>query len=307
MSLGGLGDAFSAMTGASTVKAGLPYLRDVPILGDIFGAGEAAPTSYGSSSLNLGPDSDLLKRATTDIAGDYSGLRDLYAQGPGSSDVQAGYDANNSLANMLQSYSQGGYMPNQGQIDTANSYAKSQFGAQQASLNNMFSNQQLQANQASARLGRSGNDPVIRNMLARTQGQQHGVLDAQQGAFASQYAQNMPLQNLHFANQFAQVRGGLATQALANKHALLGLSQQQQQNERNFQLVKAGHQTSTTGPAGGLLGGLGAVTGVIGSVAGIAGKFMGAPGAAGAGTSGGMGASGSGLGGVSSGPMTMTP
>jgi hypothetical protein len=157
-------------------------------------------------------------------------------------------------------------MPGQQDMATANQFATQMFAPQQMALQQSFVDQGIQNNQLAARLGRPGNDPILAAKLADSQTRQMGMLNAQQGQWAQQYAMDLPMQRLGFQQQMAQVQGGLASQALANRQALLSVGQNIQGAERNFRMGTATHFGNSSS-GGGLKG---AITG------GIAGASSGA-------------------------------
>lgn len=151
-------------------------------------------------------------------------------------------NAPNQYAQMLQNYSQGGFLPNQTQIGAANQYAQQQFAPQQAALNNTFTQAGIDNNRQAASLGRSVNDPILAAKLAQYQGQQQQVLSGQQTAMGSQVAMGMPQQQLGFAQQ-------LSNQAFANKQNIFNLGQTALTNEQNWALANANRTTSGQGSA----------------------------------------------------------
>jgi hypothetical protein len=102
---------------------------------------------------------------------------------------------------------------------------------------------------------------------------------------------NAPQRQLSLASTLADVRGGLASQALANRQTLFGLGQQALKAERQFRLSSAS-QTQTTSSNPGLLstiGGIGAAVGGMATGVGAFGTLLGvASSAGGSGAAGGM-------------------
>lgn len=262
----------------------------MPILGALIGGigGAQAQHSGQSNTVELGRSSALERNAGRDTLADYNTLRQLAGYGPGQQDIQAGLSSTRSLADLLNQFSQGGFLPGQSDINTSQNFAQQLYNPQRVALQQNFTDQQTQANQIAARLGRGGNDPILRNKLAQEQTRQLASLGAEQGAFAAQYAQNLPLQRLGFAQQYSQVQGGLASQALANRQALLSAGQSLLQQEQNFRLNRAGRNTSITqgggasGAFGGALAGIGTEAQIAGQVAGAASGNPSAMGAGGA-------------------------
>lgn len=193
-------------------------------------------------------------------------LQSLLAQGPGAQDVAAGVGAQRSLADLLKQLQQTGGLPGQEDVQAAQTFAGQVFQGQQNSLANAFEDQRVQASRAQARLGRGGFDPVLQNKLAQEQTRQQGQLAADQGSFAAQFAQQLPQQRLGFAQQYAGVQSGLASQAMANRQALFNLGSQLQNQGQQFRLGSAATQqiTPQQGGFGGFLTGAlsGGATGI---------------------------------------------
>lgn len=276
-----LGKAALAPVGLGLV--GLPGLMG--IAGGM--ADKQSQESLQRSGIDLVGNTDAGKAADEDILKQYQGLQGLVGKGPGESDVTAGLDSTRGLANMLEQYRNTGGLPDQSDMQTARGYTNDIFAAQQTALNQGFEDQNIQANRLAAQLGRPVNDPILRAKLAQDQIRQQQLLESQKTGFTAQYAQNLPMQRLGFAGQLADVRNSLASQAMSNRQALLGMGQSIQTNERNFRLAQSnrwatGSQTGESG--GGVKGAIGGFMGGLGMLASFAG--MGAGG--GGGGMGGM-------------------
>jgi hypothetical protein len=178
--------------------------------------------------------------------------------------------------------------PDAGDIQRGNSIADNMFRSQQLALNNMFQDQSVQANRQAALMGRSMNDPILAAKLAQEQTRQQGMLDAQKGAFGMNYAMNNRMELL---GQRANVLGGLASQALANRQNLAAMGEGIMNNERQFRLATATHYGTQEQSSGGGLGGF-----LTGAIAGAG---------AGAKIAGGIPSFGGGGGGAS--PSTFDP
>lgn len=197
-------------------------------------------------------------------------LQALLAQGPGATDVQAGTDAQRQLAALFQQASQTGGVPGAQDISQAQGLAAQLFQGQQFAQQQAFEDQRIQASRAQARMGRGSFDPILQNKLAQEQTRQSGQLAADQGAFATQYAMQLPQQRLQMAQQYAGVQAQLASQAMANRQALFSLGNQLQTQGQNFRAGTASvTQTSSSG------GGIGGA--ISGAIAG-AGAGLGAAG-----------------------------
>lgn len=169
----------------------------------------------------------------------FSQLSQLTAAGPGQADVTSGLEAQQGFGNILQQQLGLGGLPSQGQVLAGQQYAQSIFAPQQVALQQQFNQERINQGRLAARLGRRANDPVLANKLAFSQGQLQQQLQAQQGAFASQTAMNLPQQQAMLAERLAQVRGGLASQALQNRVALLTMGNQLAASERQYRIQTA--------------------------------------------------------------------
>lgn len=201
--------------------------------------------------------------------------------GPGDTQVQQAQLSNKSLQDMLAKYSKGGYAPSESDISSAGKFAADMFAPQQLAMQQGYAGQQQKAAQLAAQMGRPINDPIIQSKLAQEQMQGQERLGAAQGAFASQYAQQQPMQRLGFTSQLADVNNSLASQAMANRQALFSMGNQVQTQQQNFRLNSA-EQYGSTSSGGGLKGALtGGIAG-FGAGAAIGNMFGGGAAAAGA-------------------------
>lgn len=216
--------------------------------------------------LNVGR-SELEASATQSQQDLFSQLNQLVSGGPGQSDVQAGMAAQQGYGNLLQQQLSQGGLPSQDQIGAGQQYAQSIFAPQQVMLNQQFNQERINQQRLAARLGRRSNDPVLANKLAFSQGQLQQQLGAQQGAFAAQTAMSLPERQAMMAERLANVRGGLASQALQNRVSLLNMGSQLAAAERQYRINTAYKRTtqatdawtpgSTAGAIGGALAGVG--------------------------------------------------
>ena len=239
-------------------------------VGGIAGAigGAQGDTKGSSSQLLLGQEGAQEGQGREAAQQGLAGFKDLINQGPGAQDVTAGLGAQRDLASQLQQYSQQGAIPSAEDIQQQNQLAGQLFAGRRQAITGAFAEQSQQAAQQAALMGRNPLDPVLRNKLAQQQTQQLNQLSADQGSFATQQALQQPQQRLGFAQQRAQILGGLATQALSNRQALAQLGSQLQQQQQNFRLSAAGKQSTETS-GGGLQGALTGAIGGIGAGAGL--------------------------------------
>jgi hypothetical protein len=268
-------------------------------IGGAMGSKKTTTTDEKSSTtggLRLGAASAQEQAATGTVSTNFSQLQDFANLGPGASDVTAGTGASRDLASLLQQYQQSGGAPSSQDIEQGQSFAGRMFAAQRLGAQQASMEAQQQFAQQAAIQGRGGLDPIFRNKVAQEQQRAEAMIGAQQNAFASQQAQQFSDRRLDFAGKRAQVLGGLATQALSNRQALVGMGSQIQAAERNFRLAtaekygtSAGNKTSVEETPGSVMGaisgGLGGLSAGIGAVGGLGKMFN--P----SGTTGGIGGS----------------
>lgn len=245
-------------------------------LGDLPGLFDDKTTASSVSTVNLRNFEDLIKGQSGLAADAYDvqtggleNLRNLLTRGGTAQiegDIDAARSAQLSLAQMLQQAQSG---PSSQNVVSAQNFANSIFAPQEQAMRQQFKQSETETSRLAARLGRQVDDPILRAKLAESQAVQMGQLGAQKGAFTAQTAQGFQNQALQMQNQLAQVRGGLATQALQNRQTLMGMGQSLLNQERQFRLntaTRTGNATQTQ------QGGWGDV---IGAATGIAGTFMG--------------------------------
>lgn len=222
-------------------------------------AGAQKDKNVQDSSVQLGPESALENQMRNFQAQDFSQLQGFLGAGAGEQDFASGAESQRKLAELLQGLAQTGGRPNESQIAQSEQFSQRMFEPQRVALEQSFTDQAQRVAQLSAQLGRPVNDPILQAKLAESQTKQQAQLGAQQGAFAAQESQRQPFQQLDFASQLANVRGGLASQALQNRLTIAGMGQQLLQQERNFRLKQAGRKVE--GISGGGFKGL--VTGMM--------------------------------------------
>ncbi len=189
--------------------------------------------------------------------GAYADLQSLIGAGPGMNEVSSNTQFQNQYAQQLQQLMSGIANPNQQQnFKTAQQY----FAPQQTALNQQFEQQGVQSNRLAARLGRAGNDPILRNKLSQEQTRQQTMLNSQIGQFGQELPAFKANQIMGVGNALSNLRGGLATQAMNNRSTLLSMGQQLNQAERNYRIQTArkigGQSTVNDSSEGGGLGGM---------------------------------------------------
>lgn len=222
-------------------------------------AGGAGSSSSVTTSKNLAPASELEKKAEGLSLDQLNQLQALIGAGPGMGEVRGANSANSQLLQLLQSFSQGGFLPNQQDFMQARQYTNDIFAGQQEDLNQMFEQNRVMADRRAASMGRSKIDPVLQNMLFQQNNQAQRSLDSQKQSAFAQYASQLPMQRLQFTQAFQGLSQGLASQALQNRQALLNLGQNIQTGQQNFRANSAEQvQTSSTPGSfsNALLGGL---------------------------------------------------
>lgn len=245
------------------------------ILGGIIGGQGNQSSQSTVSGVQLAPESALENRITNTSVNDFNAFRNMVRAGAGTQDVSAAATSQRSLADMLQQFSQGGFMPTQQDFQTANNFAAQAFQPRQVALDQSLEDTRIQAERLAARLGRPVNDPIIQAKLGQERVRQQQSLSAEQSAFGAQFAQNLPMQRLGFAGQLADVRNNLAAQAMSNRQALLSLGNSLQSSERNWRLGTATRFSNQNTQSGGGLGGM-----LSGAIAGVGQGMAAAPGLA---------------------------
>lgn len=223
------------------------------ILGGIIGGGGSQQNQTQRFGVNA-PLSALGQQSQTGTGNAYQAYQNLVNSQSGSL-----MGAPEQYANMLQQYAKNGGVPNEQQVGYANQYAQNIFAPQQAQLNNVFNQAQVNTNRSAAQLGRSINDPILQAKLAQYQGQQQNVLSGQQTALASQFAQQLPNQQLGYAQL-------LNNQAFQNQQNVMGLGQGILKGEQGYSLGMADRTGTQNGQSGGGLGG--ALSGILSGAGG---------------------------------------
>jgi len=243
-------------------------------LGALAGSQPSRTTTSGTNTstvqlqdinkLNVGR-SDLEKITDQAQLTGFQDLQTLVNMGPGAEAIQADTQFQRQFGDFLSQMFQSGGVPTADQINQANQFAGQIFAPQRTAMQQAFQDQITQAQRLAARMGRPGTDPILLNKLAQEQTRQQAMLEAEQGAFAANFAQQLPQQQMNIGAMLSQLRGGLALQALQNRQMMLALGNQLTNSERQFRLATAtrtgtNNQTQTGG--GGLAGGIaGALTG----------------------------------------------
>lgn len=229
-------------------------------LGALFTQGLAALS--GGLGTSGSQSRQLAAPSASELAGEATVTRflpqmgNLVEAGPGMTEVQANMGTQRDFASMLQNFSQGGFLPGQSEFATANQFAQSAFAPQQTAINQQFQDEQLKANQLAARMGRPVNDPLIQAKLSQERQRAQERLGASQSAYVSEFAQSLPTRRLGYMGQLADLRSGLATQALANRQALVGLGSQIENAGRSFRAQTMGTSETVGGGLGGAINGL---------------------------------------------------
>ena len=228
-------------------------------LGGLLGGGANNNTSTVTPGRGL-PGQDMYRGVQDDSL---KNLQGLFGAGPGMQDVQQSYGLNQGLISMLGQYAQSGGLPGQQDLNAANQFAGMAFQPQRTQLNQQYTQQGYQNQQEAARLGRPVNDPILAARLQTNKLNQEAMINAQQGAYGSNLALQLPQQRLGYAQQQAGLADQLAQQAQSNQYTLLGLGSQLYNRSLDYGLATAtrtGSQQqggSVGGAIGGALGGFG--------------------------------------------------
>lgn len=237
----------------------------------------------GQTRLGAAADESLLRN--------FGEFEDFLSAGPGQEALTQSVDAQNQLADLLQNFSQGGFLPSEQDFETARQFTDAAFAAEQESLNQSFEDEEIAANRLASQLGRPVNDPILRARLAQSRTRQQSSLDARRTAQTTQEARGLPLQRLGFLQDFANVRGGLASQAFNNRQTLLQLGQSIGAREQNFRIGQ-GTTTSTQTSNPGLGGAIGGALSGAGIGLGLSNQLATGSSIAAAGGGGGLSAGG---------------
>lgn len=220
--------------------------------------------------------SALEAAANTGTLNQYNALTNMINQGPGQADVNAANMYDRDLAFQMNQFMREG--PNQNQIDQANQTTNRLFAGQEAAMKFNFQDQEVQNNRLAARLGRSGNDPMLRAKLAQEQTRQQYMLGADKTTFTGQQLQQLPGQMMQMGSYISNIKNGLASQAFANRQNLLQLGNSLTQAERDYRINTATRTTDSTmsqSTPGGLSGAIGGALAGAGMGAGIGSMFGG--------------------------------
>jgi hypothetical protein len=281
----------------------MPFLAAIPagiaalggaLAGGIGGALGSSKTTEQTSGINMAPASALENQGSSTMGSSLAQFGQMVNAGPGQSDITNSANAQRSLADMFQQYSQSGGLPSQGDINSSNGIAQQMFAPQQVGMQQAFTDQTINANRQAALMGRSMNDPILAAKLATEQTRQQAMLGAQQGQFAQQYALQLPQQRLQYAQQGASVLDGLATQAMKNRIALASMGESAMSDERNFRIQSGQRVGTSTEKSGGGIGG--AISGALGGAGAIGSGLMNLFGGGGSSGSGGGSSQGMSLG-----------
>lgn len=246
---------------------------------------KAVTESSTVNNINLRSFDDLNKgRSGLEEAGynqqvtGFADLQKLLGFGPGQNEVQANTTFQNDFASTLQQLLGQITNPTQQSINQNFGEAQQLFAPQQTALNQQFQDQNIASNRLSARLGRAGNDPILRNKLAQEQTRQQSSLNSEIGSYSRQLPQIRGQQAMDLGGQLSNLRQGLATQALQNRSTLLSMGNELANSERNYRLQTAqrtnnGYSSTETTGGGGAKGAIAGGFGGAGTGAEIAGMF----------------------------------
>lgn len=262
----------SAIIGGVSAAAGLGSA----IAGAV--GGDSKQISENVSTVDVGDQTRLNALATQDT-NQLAALTGMVDQGPGGRDVLAGTEAQRNLAALFGREATTGGLPGQQDIRGAQGFASQIFNPQRVALQQALEQQSRSAARQGALLGRSATDPILRAKLASEQTRQQQMLEAQQGAFSADYANQLQQNRLNLSSQQANILGGLATQALQNRQTLLSLGNQLTQQEREWKLATAtrrsrGTQSNEVGAGDRVAAGISSGLSGFSSAMGIGNSFM---------------------------------
>lgn len=226
------------------------------IIGAFANQGEGASQSNYGSYRNVAGAGYQETQAGNSVFNQLQQLQNFTNLGPGQEAITGAYGAQNDLARMLQQYYQQGFAPSQADFQTA----KTQLAPQYEALRQSQQQAQNQFRETAATTGRGPLDFAFQNKLNQNFANQNLMLGAQQSQLASQNS----AQRLGFAQDYANLKQGLATQAMQNRLAIAGLGQQIQQTGMNFRLGAAGTSGYQSGQTGSQQGNM-----LTGAIAGL--------------------------------------
>jgi hypothetical protein len=178
--------------------------------------------------------------------------------------------ASQNYGNLLQQYQQSGGLPTNQDLASGRSFAEQTLAPQREQIDLAMRQSTEAARQQAALSGRGPNDFAMNTRLAGQRSDLLNQLGAQQSSVGAQYAQQLSQNRLGFAGQFADLQQGLASQAMQNRIAIMGLGSQIQNAGRNFRVATATRTNSTPSEPGSLLS---TFTGALGGAQAGAGLF----------------------------------
>lgn len=253
--------------------------------GALLGAIAGAQGTQGQSQtnrINTGAESELERLARLQQEQGFGDLNRIQRE-----DFGRANQASQSYGDLLKQYQQSGGAPSSSDLSQGRSFAEQALAPQQAQIDLAMRQSTEAAREQAGLTGRGPNDFALNTRLAAQRNDLMSQLGAQQSAMGLQFANQFSQNRLGYAGQFADLQQGLATQAMQNRIAIMGLGSQIQQAGQNFRVNTASRTASTPDRPGGLMGGL-------------TGAFTGAQAAMGLGNMFGMGGAGAASGGASS-------
>lgn len=222
---------------------------------------------------NVAPASASEKNAASSVEEILRQLQAFQAGGPGAQDVSNAYTAQQDLGSMLKQFSQGNYAPTQNDF----AYAQQATAPQAEQLRQSQNQARTDFARNAALTGRGPNDFAFTNKMNQNFQNANLMLGAQQ----QQIAMQQPMQRLSFAQDYANLQQGLASQAMQNRLMISNLGASIRDAERNFRLGAAGgstYQNSQQGSqTGNMLTGALAGLGSMGKISGLMNSFGGSP------------------------------
>ena len=227
----------------------------------LLGAFGGSQGSKSTSKKQLGSASESEREGGRVATNQLQQLEQLINEyGPGGDDVKANQQAQQDLIARLNKMAQSGGLPNAQQQQQGRDMAAQQLAPERIAMKQLIERQQVESARRAGQLGRAGNDPILQAKMAQFSAQAEERFGARQSALGSQFANAMPDRQLGFQVQAAQIQSGLASQALSNRSALLGLGSNLQSGGQGF---RASTATTTNSSGGGFAG---AVTGALGGL-----------------------------------------
>lgn len=208
-----------------------------------------------TSGIKVAPETALEQQANPMLQRQLTGLEGVVNAGPGAAQMGNAMQGTQQYADLLGQLGQGGGLlaAQQAGIQGYTDIGNQLYGG-------LMRQQQVEAQRQGARMGRGTNDLMLQNKL----GQQRMDLV---GSFAAQQAMQAPGMQAQFMGQRSEALQGLASQAMANRQALMSMGSNLREQDRAYR-INTGERYNTQSQS---KSGFDALTGAIGAIGGVLG------------------------------------